>query len=271
VIPAAFEYERAESVEHAIELLGRDGDAKLLAGGHSLIPLLRLRSYVRPSLLVDIGRLADLRFVREEGDRIAIGALTRHAQLVADPLLARECALVAEGAALVGDPQVRHRGTIGGSIAHADPASDLATIALTLDAELVAVGPDGERTIPAGDFFTGPFSTALGARDVLTEIRVPKAERGVYLKHQRRAADWATVAVAVASVDGEVHVGLASMGATPLRAQAVEQALAGGASPAEAAEHAAEGAEPQSDVSGSSEYRAHLARVLTRRALEQLS
>ncbi len=270
MIPAAFEYERAESVEHAIELLGREEDAKLLAGGHSLIPLLRLRSYVRPSLLVDIGRLDDLRFVREEGDRIAIGALTRHAQLVADPLLVRECALVAEGAALVGDPQVRHRGTIGGSIAHGDPASDLATIALTLDAELVAVGPDGERTIPAGEFFTGAFSTALGARDVLTEIRVPKTERGVYLKYQRSARDWATVGVAAADVGGRVQVALASMGATPLRAHAVEQALADGASPAEAAEHAAEGAEPQSDVSASSDYRAHLARVLVRRALEQL-
>jgi carbon-monoxide dehydrogenase medium subunit len=270
VIPAAFEYARAESLEHAIELLGRDGDAKLLAGGHSLIPLLRLRSYVRPSLLVDIGRLDDLRYVREDGDRVAIGALTRHAQLVTDPLLARECPLVVEGATLVGDPQVRHRGTIGGSIAHGDPASDLATIAVTLDAELVAAGPDGERTIPASEFFTGPFSTALGARDVLTEIRVPKVQGGVYLKQQRRAADWATVAVAAARVDGDVHVGRASMGATPLRAHAVERALADGASPAEAAEHAAEGADPPSDVSASTEYRAHLARVLVRRALEQL-
>lgn len=270
MIPAAFQYERAESVEQAIELLGRDEDAKLLAGGHSLIPILRLRSYVRPSLLVDIGRLDALRYVRDDGDRIAIGALTRHAQLVSDPVLARHCVLVADGAALVGDPQVRHRGTIGGSIAHGDPASDLATIVLMLDAELVAVGPDGERTIAASEFFTGPFTTALGPRDVLTEIRVPKIERGVYLKHQRRAADWATVAVAVARVDGDLHVGLASMGGTPLRARAVEEALAGGASPVDAAAHAAEGTEPPSDVSGSSEYRAHLARVLVRRALEQL-
>jgi len=270
VIPAAFDYERADSVEQAVELLGRDDDAKLLAGGHSLIPLLRLRSYVRPALLVDIGRLDDLRYVREDGDRIAIGALTRHAQLVSDPVLARHCALVSDGAALVGDPQVRHRGTIGGSIAHGDPASDLATIALTLDAELVAVGPDGERAIAATEFFTGPFTTALGQRDVLTEIRVPRIEQALYLKHQRRAADWATVAVAVARVDGVVHVGLASMGGTPLRARAVEDALAGGASPADAAAHAAEGTEPPSDVSGSSEYRAHLAQVLVRRALEQL-
>jgi carbon-monoxide dehydrogenase medium subunit len=270
VIPAPFAYERATSVEHAIELLGRDEDAKVLAGGHSLIPLLRLRSYVRPSLLVDVGRLEDLRYIREDGDGIAIGALTRHAQVVADPLLAGKCRLVAEGAALVGDPQVRHRGTIGGSIAHGDPASDLATIALTLDADLVAQGPDGERTIAASEFFTGPFSTALGHSDVLREIRVPKIETGVYLKFQRRAHDWATVGVAAARVDGSVHVGLASMGPTPLRARAVEEALAGGASPEEAAARAAEGAEPPSDVNASSEYRAHLARVLVRRALEQL-
>ena len=135
--------------------------------------------------------------------------------------------LVSDGPHLVGDPQVRHRGTIGGSIAHGDPASDLATIVLTLDAELVAVGPDGERTVAASEFFTGPFTTALGRRDVLTEIRVPKIERGVYLKHQRRAADWATVAVAVARVDGDVHVGLASMGGTPLRARASRRRLAG--------------------------------------------
>jgi carbon-monoxide dehydrogenase medium subunit len=270
VIPAAFEYERADSVEHAIELLGRDDDAKLIAGGHSLIPILRLRSYVRPSLLVDIGRLDDLRYVREDGGAIAVGALTRHAQLVTDPVLAAGCRLVADGAALVGDPQVRHRGTIGGSIAHGDPASDLATIALTLDAELVARGPEGERTIPAAEFFTGPFATALGPRDVLTEIRFPKVAGGAYVKHQRRAADWATVAAAAAKVDGGVHVGLASMGGTPLRAKAVEDALAGGASAADAAAHAAEGAEPSSDVTASAEYRAHLARVLVRRALERL-
>ena len=148
MIPAAFEYERAGSVEQAVELLGRDEDAKLLAGGHSLIPLLRLR-FARPSLLVDIGRVDDLRYVREDGDRIAIGALTRHADLVGDPLLAKQCAIVADVAQRVGDPQVRHRGTIGGSIAHGDPASDFATVLLTLDADLVARGPEGERTIPA--------------------------------------------------------------------------------------------------------------------------
>jgi carbon-monoxide dehydrogenase medium subunit len=268
VIPAAFEYTRAGSVDEAIELLGRE-DAKLLAGGHSLIPLLRLR-FARPSLLVDIGRLDDLRYVREDGDRIAIGALSRHADLALDPVLAQRCGLLARTAGNVGDPQVRHRGTIGGSVAHGDPASDLGTILLTLDADFVARGPDGERSIAAADFFTAPFETALSPQELLVELRVPKVEGGKYLKHVRRAQDWATVAVAAARLDGAVHVGLAGMGPTPLRARGVEQAVAGGASPADAATHAVDGTEPPSDVSGSSEYRAHLARVLTRQALEQI-
>ena len=268
MIPAPFEYARAGSVEEAIELLGRE-DAKVLAGGHSLLPVLKLR-FARPSLLVDVGRLDDLRYVREDGDRIAIGALSRHAELALDPVLAQGCGLLARTAGNVGDPQVRHRGTIGGSVVHSDPASDLGTILLTIDADFVARGPDGERTIPAADFFTGPFETALGPQELLTEIRVPKVEGGRYLKHVRRQQDWATVAAAAARLNGDVHVGLAAMGATPLRARAVEQAIAGGASPAEAAEHAAEGADPPSDVSASSEYRAHLARVLTRQALEQI-
>jgi len=268
VIPAAFEYQRAESVDQALELLGRE-DAKAIAGGHSLIPLLRLR-FARPSLLVDIGRLEELRYVREDGDRIAIGALCRHADLALDPVLAAGCGLMARVAGNVGDPQVRHRGTIGGSVAHGDPASDLGTILLTLDADFVARGPDGERTIPGSEFFTGPFETALGPNELLTELRIPKLEGGKYVKHVRRAQDWATVAVAAARVDGGIHVGLAGMGGTPVRAHAVEQALADGASAADAAAHAADGTEPPSDVAGSSEYRAHLARVLTRQALEQI-
>jgi len=268
VIPASFEYARAGSVDEAIELLGRE-DAKVLAGGHSLLPLLKLR-FARPSLLVDIGRIDDLRYVREDGDRIAVGALSRHADLALDPVLAQGCGLLARTAGNVGDPQVRHRGTIGGSVAHSDPASDLGTILLTLDADFVARGPDGERTIPATEFFTGPFETALSPQELLTEIRVPKVEGGRYLKHVRRQQDWATVGVAAARLNGDVHVGLAAMGATPLRARAVEQAIAGGASPADASAHAAEGADPPSDVSASSEYRAHLARVLTRQALEQI-
>jgi carbon-monoxide dehydrogenase medium subunit len=224
----------------------------------------------RPSLLVDVGRLHDLRYVRDEGDRIAIGALTRHAELVRDSVLAQHCALIGEAAALIGDPQVRHRGTIGGSVAHGDPASDLTTILLTLDADFVARGPGGERTIPASEFFLGPFETALGRQEMLTEIRIPKVAAGTYLKHVRRAQDWATVAVAAARVSGRVQVGLTSMGPTPLRARGVEEALAGGASPADAAAYTADGTEPPSDVSASSEYRAHLARVLVRRALDAL-
>jgi carbon-monoxide dehydrogenase medium subunit len=268
VIPPAFEYARAGSVDEAIELLGSD-DAKLLAGGHSLIPLLRLR-FARPSLLVDIGRLDDLRYVRDDGDRIAIGALSRHADLALDPVLAQGCGLVARTAGEVGDPQVRHRGTIGGSVAHGDPASDLGTILLTLDADFVARGSDGERTIPAAEFFTGAFETALARQEMLTEIRIPKVAAGTYLKHVRRAHDWATVGVAAARFDGRVQIGLTSMGPTPLRARRVEEALASGASPASAAAHTADGTEPPSDVSASSEYRAHLAQVLVRRALDEL-
>jgi carbon-monoxide dehydrogenase medium subunit len=269
MIPAAFAYHRAASVDDAIEALGQDEDAKVLAGGHSLIPALRLR-IARPSVLVDVGRLDDLRYVRDDGDRVAIGALTRHAQLATDAVLRRDCAVVARTAALVGDPQVRHRGTIGGSVAHADPASDLPTVLLALDADLVARGPEGERTIAASSFFMGPFETALAPREVLTEIRVPKVERGVYLKHTRRAQDWATVGVAAAVVDGATRVALASMAPKPIRAGAVEEALANGAGPVEAAGHSGEGTDPPSDVTGSARYRAHLAEVYVRRALEQL-
>jgi aerobic carbon-monoxide dehydrogenase medium subunit len=269
VIPAPFEYEPAESVEAAIGLLGDKDDAKLLAGGHSLIPAMKLR-IARPGTLVDIGAIDALRYVREDGDAIAIGALTRHHDVATSSLLAQHCGIVAHAAGLVGDPQVRHRGTVGGSVSHGDPASDLPTVLLTLEATLVARGPEGERTIAAGDFFTGVFETALGPQDVLTEIRVPRLEAGwAYLKFNRRAQDWATVAVAAVAADGGARVGLTSMGATPLRAGGVEEALASGASPADAAERADEGTSPPSDVAGSADYRRHLARVLARRALEQ--
>ena len=269
MIPAAFEYERAGSVDEALELLGRDDETRLLAGGHSLIPLMRLR-FARPSLLVDIGRLDDLRFVRDDGERIAIGALSRHADLARSDTLRSGCPVLAEAAGHIGDPQVRHRGTIGGSLAHADPASDLGTVLLALDAELVARGPGGERAIPAASFFTGPFDTALERQEVLTEIRVPKGAEGTYLKYARRAQDWATVGVAAVRVGGRVQVGLTSMGATPMRASGVEEALASGASAADAAARAGEGTSPRGDANASPEYRAHLAQVLVRRALEQL-
>ena len=259
-------------------LLGTGGgDAKLLAGGHSLVPAMKLR-IARPSKLVDIGRLSDLAYVRDGGTHIAIGALTRHAAVARGSRSSQEhCPIVSTTAGQIGDPQVRHRGTIGGSLAHGDPASDLPAVMLALGAELVAQGKGGERVILGADFFTGVFETALAPGEVLVEIRVPKLGASTgwsYLKENRRAQDWATVGVAAlvhrdnGSVAG-ASVGLVNMGGTPLRAKAVEDALASGASAADAAAHAAEGTEPPSDTAGSSEYRAHLARVIARRALEQ--
>jgi carbon-monoxide dehydrogenase medium subunit len=268
VIPAPFDYEVAESVDHAIELLGSGPDAKLLAGGHSLLPLMRLR-LARPELLVDIGRLSDLSYVREDGDAIAIGALTRYHDLQHDEVLRAGCPILADVVGSIGDPQVRHRGTIGGSVAHTDPASDAPTILLALDAELVVRGPDGERTLPIAESFGGFLQTALGPHEVLTEIRVPKTSGGAYQKFTRRAQDWATVGVAAVRVNGGIQVGLTNMGATALRASGVEEALASGADAAAAAERAAEGTSPPSDHNGSSEYRQHLVKVLTRRALEE--
>jgi carbon-monoxide dehydrogenase medium subunit len=268
MIPAPFDYEVASSVDNAIELLGSRDEAKLLAGGHSLLPLMKLR-FARPELLVDIGRLRDLSYVREDGDRIAIGALTRYRDLEIDELLRSSCGLVAYAASQVGDPQVRHRGTIGGSVAHGDPASDLPSVLLALDAELVVRGPEGERTEPASSFFRGLYETALGPRDVLTEIRVPRVGGWSYQKFTRRAQDWATVGVAAARTNGSVSVSLTNMGSTPVRARAVEEALSGGADAAAASERADEGTTPPSDTSASADFRRHLARVLTRRALEE--
>jgi carbon-monoxide dehydrogenase medium subunit len=278
MIPAAFEYERAESVEQAIELLGQHGeDAKLVAGGHSLLPLMKLR-LARPSVLIDIDRISDLEYVQDTGDRVEIGALTRMYKLVDDPVLAEHNPLVAYAAGQVGDPQVRHRATIGGSIAHGDPASDPPTVMLALDAEFVATGPGGERTIPAAEMFTSLFETALQPNEVLTAIRVPKLGGAgwSYQKFHRRAIDWALVGVAavVERSNGSVtgaRVGLTNMGLTPLRASGVEAALAGGSSGdlAAAAEQAPEGTSPPSDTNGSSEYRRELAKVLVRRALEE--
>ena len=276
MIPAGFDYEVAESVDHAVELLGKNEDAKLLAGGHSLLPAMKLR-LARPAFLVDVGRLDELSYVREEGDTIAIGALTRHKDVAASPVLREHCAIVSHTAGQVGDPQVRHRGTIGGSLAHGDPASDLPSVMLAMHGELVARGPGGDRAIPAGEFFTGVWQTALAPNEMLVEIRVPKlgAAGWSYTKMARRAQDWATVAVAaVVHGNGSVDraaVALTNMGATPLRATAVEEALLGGASIEDAAALAADGTEPPTDHAASSDFRKHLARVLTRRALEEAS
>jgi aerobic carbon-monoxide dehydrogenase medium subunit len=269
MIPAPFDYARAGSVQEAISLLGSNEDAKLLAGGHSLLPAMKLR-FARPSMLVDIGRLSDLSFVREDGDRVAIGALTRHHDVANSDALAELCPIVAFAAEGIGDPQVRHMGTIGGSVAHGDPAGDMPSVLLALDAEFVAQGPNGARTIAAADFFTSLFETALEPTEVLTEIRVPKSTEGwSYLKFNRRAIDWALVGVAAVRSNGGVHVGLTNMGLTPLRAAGVEEAIAGGSDPASASSRADEGTSPPSDAFGSAEYRRELVKVLVRRALEE--
>jgi carbon-monoxide dehydrogenase medium subunit len=275
VIPARFDYVVVDDADHAIELLGKREDAKLLAGGHSLLPAMKLR-LARPALLIDVGRIGSLSYVRDDGERIAIGALTRHKDVAGSALLQVQCPIVSTVASQIGDPQVRHRGTIGGSLAHGDPASDLPSVVLALDGELVARGAGGERTIAARDFFTGVFQTALAPDEMLVEVRVPKTGLSgwSYVKMNRRAQDWATVAVA-AVVErsngsiGRAGVALTNMGATPLRATAVEDAITGGGSIEDAAVHADEGTEPPSDHAASSDFRRHLVRVLTRRALEQ--
>ena len=273
MIPARFDYVAADHPEHAIELLGKREDAKLLAGGHSLLPAMKLR-IARPALLVDISRIGDLSYVREHEDHLAIGALTRHKDVAGAALLHEYCPIVSFTAGLIGDPQVRHRGTIGGSLAHGDPASDLPAVILALDASIVARGPDGERTIPAGSFFTGVFTTALAPSEMIVEVQVPKllSAGWSYVKMTRRAQDWATVGVAaIRRPNGSTAtaIGLTNMGATPLRATAAEEALAGGSSIEEAAALIADGTEPSSDHSASADFRRHLARVLGRRALEE--
>jgi carbon-monoxide dehydrogenase medium subunit len=271
MIPVAFDYQRVASVDEALGLLATHGDeAKLLAGGHSLLPLMKLRLAV-PAVLVDVGRLRDLSYVRDAGDHIAIGALTRHRDLETSDLLAAQVPILAHVAGLVGDPQVRHRGTIGGSLAHGDPASDLPAVVLALGGTLVVRGPGGERTIPSPSFFEGFLQTALGPDELLTEIRVPKAPGGwSYQKFNRRAQDWAIVGVAAVR-NGSTGVALVNMGSTPLRASATEAALASGATIRDAAAVAAEGTEPSGDLNASPDFRRHLATVLVRRALEEAS
>ena len=270
MIPAAFDYVRAGSAEEAVSLIGQHGDdAKFLAGGHSLLPLMKLR-LAQPSVLVDIGRISDLSYIRDAGDHIAIGALTRHMDIETSSVLAEHVPLLAHAASHVGDPQVRHRGTIGGSIAHSDPASDLPATTLALGATYVAQGPNGTREIAAGDFFQGFLETALAADEMLTEIRVPKMQGAGwnFQKFNRRAQDWAIVGVAAWRRNGDSGIGLVNMGSTPVLATSVSNALAQGASIADASQLAADDAEPQSDLNASPEFRVHLAKVLVRRALE---
>ncbi len=267
MIPASFEYRRAGSVEDALGWLAEDPDStKLLAGGHSLLPLMKLR-LATPGVLVDVGRVPGLSYVRDAGDHVAIGALTRHRDLEISEVARASVPLLAHVAGQVGDPQVRHRGTIGGSLAHGDPASDLPAAVLALDATMVADGPRGRREIAASDFFRGFLETALEPDEMLTEIRVRKAPSGwAFQKFNRRAQDWAIVGVA-AVLDGEPRVALVNMGSTTVRARGTEEALAAGAEAADAAARAAEGLEPPSDLHASAEYRRHLATVLVRRAL----
>jgi aerobic carbon-monoxide dehydrogenase medium subunit len=266
LIPAPFEYAAADSAEHALELLAKFGEeAKLLAGGHSLLPMMKLR-LASPSALVDIGRVGELAGISADGDDLAIGATTRHAAIAGSDLVRSQAPLLAYAAAQVGDPQIRHRGTIGGSLAHADPAADLPMALLASGGSVEVTGPAGTRTVPADDFFTGFFETSLEPGELLSAVRVPRRP-GVgwgYQKFVRRANDWAIVGAA--AIDG--RIALANMGPVPVRARAAEQALAGGASPAEAALLAAEGTEPGEDIHADRAYRQHLARVLTRRALE---
>ena len=273
MIPASFDYEVADSVGHALSLLGERDDAKLLAGGHSLLPLLRLR-VMRPSLLVDLGRLEELSYVRDSGDVIAIGALTRHHDVATSPIVQENNPLLSYAASLIGDPQVRHRGTIGGSLAHGDPASDLPAVLLALDGEVDIAAAGGVRTHSARDFFRGVFETAVGPGEMVTEVRVPKLSGDhvwSFLKFRRRAQDWATVGVVAAArrSNGGVTdpaIAFVNMGTTPLRAQAAEAAWAAGADPGPVAD---EGTDPPGDTNGSPEFRRHLARVLVPRAVEE--
>jgi aerobic carbon-monoxide dehydrogenase medium subunit len=279
MIPAPFAYARPTTVDEALQAVATGGeDVKILAGGQSLIPVMRLR-LAAPETVVDLTRVAELRGVREEEDAIVIGAMTTHSDVLSDPLIARYAPLIAEATETVADRQVRHRGTFGGALAHADPAGDLPAVALAMDAEFVIAGLDGRRTVPAADFFVDYLTNALEEGELLVEIRVPKL-RGTwgmhYEKFNRVAQAWSIVAVAAAvrREDGriaEARVGLTNMGPTPLRARAVEAALvdveATREDVAAAAEHAAEGTSPSSDLNAQADYRRHLATVLTRRAV----
>jgi carbon-monoxide dehydrogenase medium subunit len=279
MIPAKFDYVRPGSLDEAVSALAGGGEeAKVIAGGQSLLPLLRLR-LTYPELLVDLGGVAELRGVADVGDALLIGAATTHYQLVTDPLIAEHCGLLAAATGTVADPAVRHRGTLGGALAHADPAGDLPAVALALEVTLIARGPGGEREIAAADFFVDYLTTSLQPGEILTAIRIPKLGPGWgyrYEKFHRTAQSWATVGVAaLARRDNgsvaEVRIGLTNMGSVPVRATAAESAAAG--VPAEpgalraAAASAADGTEPPADLHGAPDYRRHLARVLTGRAL----
>jgi carbon-monoxide dehydrogenase medium subunit len=267
MIPAAFAYERASSVEDAARLLAQNPDAKVLAGGHSLIPLMRLR-LAQPAALVDINPLErDLSYVRRSNGTLQVGALSRHYQLAESAEVRQALPLLAEIANEVGDEQVRSMGTIGGVLAHADPAGDYGTLALMLDATITT----NKRSIPASQFFVGLFTTPLGSDEIITEITFPAASGPHrYEKFRRRLSDWAIVGAGAQKMDdGSWRVGITNAAPTPVRARGVEQALASGAAASDAARRASDGLDPASDLRGSAEYKRHLAEVLTQRAVER--
>ncbi len=278
MIPASFDYTAPESLADVLAALGTDADEiKVLAGGQSLIPVLKLR-LAAPTLIVDIGKVEELKGISEDGDALVIGAMATHDEVATNPLVAEHAAVLAKAAQTVADPQVRHRGTLGGALVHADPAGDLPAPILALDAELVIAGPGGERTVSAADFFEDLFTTVVGEDEILTRIRIPKHTGwgGHYEKFTRVAQQWSIVAVAAAvKADGgsitEAKIGLTNMGSTALRATAVEQALVGQSAGADsvkaACSRAADGTNPPSDTNGDADYRRHLAGILTGRAV----
>lgn len=278
MIPASFDYVAPTTIDEALAALGGDGDVKLMAGGQSFIPVMRLR-LAAPDMVVDLGKIDELRGVRDDGDAIVIGAMTTHDEVLKDPLIAEHAALIAAATDTVADRQVRHRGTFGGALAHADPAGDLPAVALALDAEMLIAGPGGRRTVAAKDFFLDYLTTAVGEDELLVEIRVPKLGPGWgvhYEKFNRVAQAWSIVGVAaVVKVENatftQSRIGLTNMASVPVRASGVEEALSGVAATAEAigaaAQRAAEGTNPTDDLNAKADYRTHLAKVLTKRAV----
>jgi carbon-monoxide dehydrogenase medium subunit len=278
MIPARFDYLAPTTVEEALSALASAGDdAKIIAGGQSLLPVLRMRLNA-PEVVIDLGKIDALRGVRDDGDAIVIGAMTTHADVLSHPLVRENAFVITKAAEQLADPQVRHRGTFGGALAHADPAGDLGAPCLALDAGFVIAGPGGTRTVAAEDFFVDLFTTAIDEGEILTEVRIPKrAGWGAhYEKFVRVSHQWPIVAVAAAvkverGTISEARVGLTNMGSTPLRARSVEQALVGQPATDEAvrtaAASAADGTNPPSDLNGDADYRRHLATVLTRRAV----
>ena len=281
MIPPTFDYLAPETLSEAVQQLSQNGDAKILAGGQSLIPMMRFR-LAAPAVLIDLNRIKDLEYILEEDGLLKIGALTREAMIDGSSLVRERFPLLADTARVVADPLVRNMSTIGGNLAHADPANDHPATMLAYGAQVVATGPQGDRTIPVSDFFLGPFESALSPDEILTEIRIPAQQAnssGAYLKFERKVGDFATAAVAVqVRLDEsgncvQAGIGLTNVGLTPIKAASAEEALIGqpieDASIREAARLAAEAAQPESDQRGSTEYKRHLVRTLTGRALRK--